>query len=149
MPKIASTAVVADARAALTADVREAWSPRKIHTSAPEVETPDGSDADALPVAFIGLTSPVTFDSEAAGAGTLGPRMAWGITGRFEKPRGANLAAQKAAKADALLGLLTAQPGHYAGCVWLPQELTFEQSEDDSDAGRGYYELTIGIVLHG
>lgn len=149
MPKVASTAALGAALDSLVSDVVAAWGAVRIYTSAPEVEPPDGADATKLPVAFLSTAEDARFDSEAQGAGSIGPRMQVTIVGRFAKPEGGALFALKAGKIDALLARITAQPGQYAGCVWLPDELTFSLAPGGSDAARGYYEVSVGVTLHG
>jgi hypothetical protein len=143
---LASIAAITTIRAALVEDVTSAWGVERVYTSAPEVET--ARESGNLPVAWVLLDSDIAYDSEASGLNNPGPRMRWTIQGRFAKDENIDLAATKDTQADALLELLTAT-ANYHGAIWFQEDLTYRVSPDESDAARGFYEIAIGIVLHG
>lgn len=141
-----SVSAIAAVRAALVADITEAWNTRTVHTSPPEVETPTGGDG--LPVAFV-VVDAAPFDSRLNSLCVSVPVYSVRIRGRFEKPEGVELMPLKDGKADALLAVLTATPGVYSSANWFPDEVSYDPFPDGvSDAGRKFYELELQMVFH-
>jgi hypothetical protein len=139
-----SLAGLSDVRGFLVADIIAAWGTQKVHTSAPELET--ATEAPKLPVAAL-ILNPSRFDSAGNGLNSQNLRPLFRIVGRFTKPERVDLAATKTAKMQLLLDRLTAT-WNYHGASYFPAEIVYSQSPDESDAVRGFYEISLDLPLH-